>query len=109
MTGCCERRFSVFRTGTQDSFACFEEHVKVKVKLRILLMDPCHSRAAAWMDASDVVVCNMCGRCSENSGPDVGRKLMPLAFPNFCLAEKDDTYFLMVPGALTCVMMLRTA
>lgn len=66
-------------------------------------------KAAAWMDASDVVVCNRCTRYSENSGPEVGRTLMSLASAHFLHAEKDETYFLIVFGALSWIMMLGIA
>ena len=46
-------------------------------------------KAAAWMDASDLVDCSRCTKYKENSGPDVGRALISLASAHFCHAEKD--------------------
>jgi len=58
------------------------------------------------MGASEVVVCNRCTRYSENSGPEVGRTFMSLASAHFLHARNDETYFLIVLGALSWIMML---
>jgi len=63
-------------------------------------------KAAVWMDASDLVVCNKCTKYKENSGTDVRRALISLASAHFCHAEKDVRYFLMVLGALSWIKML---
>jgi len=64
-------------------------------------------KAAAWMDASDLVDCSRCTNYKENSGPDVGRALISLASAHFWHAEKDFRYFLMILGALSSIKMLR--
>ena len=48
-----------------------------------------------------IVVCNKWTKYKENSGPDVGRTLMPLGSAHFCHAEKAAEYFLTVLGALS--------
>ena len=48
---------------------------------------------------------NRCTKYRANSGPDVGRTLMPLGSAHFCHAEKAVKYSLTVLGVLSWMMI----